>query len=219
MYKNLLLSVLFLFIAVTTVSAQENPVIKKDTLINKAKPVVEPVKSQKVDTLKKPTYVNLGKIAGRRAALSSLMVPGLGQIRNGVTVYRLAKVAGLYTGFTLLTISFIDNSKNYKLFYDEIIYRRDPEHLGEKSPDFPYANMDNQGLITAKDLFRRNKEVIIFSYVGLYLLNVVEAYIDARLKYFNVDDIGMKLSPGLINTEYMYGYNSVTPGVKLSIRF
>lgn len=217
MYKNLLLSVLFLFIAVTTVSAQENPVVKKDTLINKAKPVIEPVKSQKVDTLKKPTYVNLGKIAGRRAALSSLMVPGLGQIRNGVTVYRLAKVAGIYTGFTLLTISFIDNSKNYKLFYDEIIYRR--EHDGEASKDFPYTNMDNQGLITAKDLFRRNKEVIIFSYVGLYLLNVVEAYIDARLKYFNVDDIGMKLSPGLINTENMYGYHNVTPGVKLSIRF
>jgi len=216
MYKNLLLSVLFLFIAVT-VSAQEIPVVKKDTLINKTKPVVEPVRPQKVDTLKKPAYVNPGKIAGRRAAISSLMLPGLGQIRNGVTVYRLAKVAGIYTGFTLLTISFIDNSKNYKLFYNEIIYRRANE--GQASPDFPYANMDNNGLITAKDLFRRNKEVIIFSYVGLYLLNVVEAYIDARLKYFNVDDIGMKLSPGLINTEYMYGYNNVTPGIKLSIRF
>lgn len=218
MYKNLLLSVLFLFIGVT-VSAQENPVVKKDTLINKTKPVIEPIRPQKVDTLKKPAYVNPGKIAGRRAVLSSLMLPGLGQIRNGVTVYRLAKVAGLYTGFTLLTISFIDNSKNYSLFYKEILYRRDPAHLGEKSPNFPYNNMDEQGLITAKDLFRRNKEVIIFSYIGLYLLNVVEAYIDARLKYFNVDDIGMKLSPGLINTEYMYGYNNVTPGIKLTVRF
>ncbi|WP_214226009.1 DUF5683 domain-containing protein [Pedobacter sp. B4-66] len=218
MYKNLLLSVLFLFIAVT-VSAQENPVVKKDTLINKTKPVIEPIRPQKVDTLKKPAYVNPGKIAGRRAALSSLMLPGLGQIRNGVTVYRLAKVAGLYTGFTLLTISFIDNSKNYTLFYDEILYRRDPKNNGEPSEDFPYKNMDEQGLITAKDLFRRNKEVIIFSYVGLYLLNVVEAYIDARLKYFNVDDIGMKLSPGLISTEHMYGYNNVTPGIKLTVRF
>jgi hypothetical protein len=218
MYKNLLLSVLFLFIAVS-ISAQENPVIKKDTLINKAKPVIEPVRPQKVDTLKKPAYVNPGKIAGRRAVLSSLMLPGLGQIRNGVTVYRLAKVAGIYTGFTLLTISFIDNSKNYTLFYDEILYRRDPKNKGEASKDFPYKNMDEQGLITAKDLFRRNKEVIIFSYIGLYLLNAVEAYIDARLKYFDVDDIGMKLSPGLINTEYMYGYNNVTPGVKLTIRF
>lgn len=216
MYKNLLLSALFVFIAVT-VSAQDNPVIKKDTLINKTKPVIEPIRPQKVDTLKKPAYVNPGKIAGRRAVLSSLMLPGLGQIRNGVTVYRLAKVAGIYTGFTLLTISFIDNSKNYSLFYKEILYRR--EHNGEVSEGFPYRNMDEQGLITAKDLFRRNKEVIIFSYIGLYLLNAVEAYIDARLKYFDVDDIGMKLSPGLINTEYMYGYNNVTPGVKLTIRF
>jgi len=215
MYKSLLLSVLFLFVTALA-RAQETPVVKKDTLVIKAKPVVEPVRAQKVDTLKKPAYVNLGKIAGRRAALSSLMLPGLGQIRNGVTVYRLAKVAGLYTGITLLTISFIDNSKNYKLFYDEIIYRR--ANNNEKSADFPYNNMDEAGLITAKDLFRRNKEVIIFSYVGLYLLNVVEAYIDARLKYFNVDDIGMKISPGLINTDTMYGFNNVTPGIKLTIR-
>jgi len=216
MYKKLLLSVLFLFIAVT-VSAQENPVMKRDTLINKTKPVIEPIRPQKVDTLKKPAYVNPGKIAGRRAVLSSLMLPGLGQIRNGVTVYRLAKVAGIYTGFTLLTISFIDNSKNYTLFYDEIVYRRN--HKGEVSDGFPYRNMDEQGLITAKDLFRRNKEVIIFSYIGLYLLNAVEAYIDARLKYFDVDDIGMKLSPGLISTEHMYGFNNITPGIKLTIRF
>nr|WP_294877401.1 DUF5683 domain-containing protein [uncultured Pedobacter sp.] len=215
MYKSLLLSVLFLFVTALA-RAQETPVVKKDTLVIKPKPVVEPIRAQKVDTLKKPAYVNLGKIAGRRAALSSLMLPGLGQIRNGVTVYRLAKVAGLYTGITLLTISFIDNSKNYKLFYDEIIARR--LNGGVKTPDFPYNNMDEAGLITAKDLFRRNKEVIIFSYVGLYLLNVVEAYIDARLKYFNVDDIGMKLSPGLINTNNMYGFNNVTPGIKLTIR-
>lgn len=215
MYKSLLLSVLFLFVTALA-RAQETPVVKKDTLVIKPKPIVEPIRAQKVDTLKKPAYVNLGKIAGRRAALSSLMLPGLGQIRNGVTVYRLAKVAGLYTGITLLTISFIDNSKNYKLFYDEIIARR--LNGGVKTPDFPYNNMDEAGLITAKDLFRRNKEVIIFSYVGLYLLNVVEAYIDARLKYFNVDDIGMKLSPGLINTNNMYGFNNVTPGIKLTIR-
>lgn len=215
MYKSLLLSVLFLFVTVLT-HAQEVPVVKKDTLINTTKPVVEPIRPQKVDTLKKPAYVNLGKIAGRRAALSSLMLPGLGQIRNGVTVYRLAKVAGLYTGITLLTISFIDNSKNYRLFYNEIVYRR--ANGQQKSPDFPYNNMDEAGLITAKDLFRRNKEIIIFSYVGLYLLNVVEAYIDARLKYFNVDDIGMKLSPGLITTDNMYGFNNVTPGIKLTIR-
>nr|WP_068890545.1 DUF5683 domain-containing protein [Pedobacter panaciterrae] len=215
MYKSLLLSVLFLFVTVM-VHAQETPVVKKDTLVIQPKPLVEPVKAQKIDTLKKPAYVNLGKIAGRRAALSSLMVPGLGQIRNGVTVYRLAKVAGLYTGITLLTISFIDNSKNYKLFYNEIVYRR--AHDNQKSPDFPYNSMDEAGLITAKDLFRRNKEVIIFSYVGLYLLNVVEAYIDARLKYFDVDDLGMKISPGLINTNNMYGFNNVTPGIKLTIR-
>lgn len=236
MYRNLLLLVLLVFCAFT-VSAQKPvttkpvtpkaiPVSKKDTAATSLKDTVEKpmvINAGKqvkiaVDT-GKTKYVNLGKIAGRRAAISSLMVPGLGQIRNGITVYRLAKVAGIYTGATLLTLSFIDNNKNYHLFYDELIYRRDPNNKGQTpSPGFPYTT-DMAGLITAKDTFRRNKEVIIFSFVGLYLLNVVEAYIDARLKYFDVGDVAFKVSPAVINTDMMYGFNQATPGIKLTLSF
>lgn len=64
---------------------------------------LDTLKSTATDTLK-PKYVNMGKIQGRRAAISSAIVPGLGQIRNGVTFYRLLKVAGIYTGATFLTL-------------------------------------------------------------------------------------------------------------------
>jgi hypothetical protein len=207
MRSFLLLSVLF-FSCAGGLRAQQPVKIKADSTITKP-----------ADTLRKkrPVYINPGKVAGRKAIFRSLIVPGMGQIGNGVTVYRLAKVAGVYTGATLLTISFIDNSKNYNLVLDELTYRA---KNGVPNPNGPLKGRQDEGLILAKDTFRRNKEVIIFSYVGLYLLTAVEAYIDARLKYFDVDDIAFRVSPGLIDTSSpMYGYSQPVAGIKLTLKF
>ncbi|HKG07320.1 MAG TPA: DUF5683 domain-containing protein [Pedobacter sp.] len=206
MRKYLLLPVLLLFSS-AVLKAQEVVPIKEDSLV------------QKTDTVKKrPAYVNPGKIAGKRAAFRSMIVPGLGQITNGVTVYRLAKVAGIYTGATMLTLSYIENSSNYKLVLAELRYRA--ANNGQPDPVGPFRNTQQiEGLNAAKDTFRRNREVIVFSYVGLYLINIIEAYIDARLKYFDVSDIAFKVSPGLINTNAMYGFNQPVPGVTLTLKF
>ncbi|WP_285010774.1 DUF5683 domain-containing protein [Pedobacter faecalis] len=181
-------------------------------------PVVKDSTVKGTDTVrKKAAYVNPGKIAGRKAAFRSMMVPGLGQIGNGVTVYRLAKVAGIYTGATMLTLSYIDNNKSYKEVLTELQYRA--ENPGKVTPTGRYRNYPSEGLIPAKDTFRRNREVVIFSLAGLYLLNIVEAYIDARLKYFNVDDIAIKIAPDMINASPVYGLTTPAPGIKLTFNF
>jgi len=205
MRSFLLLSVL-LFVALG-LRAQETVVVEKDTTF------------QKADTIRKrPAYVNQGKIAGRRAAFRSMLVPGLGQIGNGLTVYRFAKVAGIYVGGTMLTLSYIENSKNYKLVLEELKYRA--KSGGVPDPDGPFRAVQQiEGLNAAKDTFRRNTEVIIFSYVGLYLLNIIEAYIDARLKYFDVSDMAFRVSPGMIDAHTMYGFNQTVPGIKLTLKF
>ncbi|WEK18623.1 MAG: DUF5683 domain-containing protein [Candidatus Pedobacter colombiensis] len=209
MHKVLLLSVL-LFFAVFAAKAQQKLTNKKDSTVLESKPT---------DTVK--PYVNLGKIAGRRAAIRSAILPGLGQIRNGFNFYRGVKVAAIYTGATLLTISYMDNSKQYNIFVNELEYRA---QNGGKSPAGSlYANSPTDRLVLAKDTYRRNKQVIIFSYVGLYLLNIVEAYIDARLANFDVGDVGdvarIKVSPDLINSNQMYGFNGFAPGMKIAISF
>ncbi len=210
MYRLLILLLLIFSTALTAI-AQEQDTVAKPVVINAGKQV-----KVAVDT-GKTKYVNPGKIAGRKAVISSLIIPGMGQIRNGVTVYRLAKVAGIYVGGTLLTISLIDNSKMYKVFLKEVQFRT----AHPDSTQNPlYRGYPTSGLILAKDNARRNKEVVIFSLVGLYLLNAVEAYIDARLKYFDVGDVAsLKVSPVLINTNNMYGFNPGFPGVKLSLTF
>ena len=204
MPKILLLSILLLF-TVIMVNGQEKFTVKGDSL--KRTPA-------KADTA---AYVNYGKIAGRKAALRSAMIPGWGQVGNGLTVYRGLKVAAIYTGGTLLALSFIDNNKNYHLYLDEIQFR---QANGFPNPASELSGFSNTaGLITAKDVFRRNKQVIIISFAALYAVNIVEAYIDARLKYFDIgNDLGVKLSPTVINSNYMYGFHSSTPGLKLAFR-
>jgi len=207
MYRLLLL---LLLVSAGFAQAQVKPV---PTTVLPDTNRLDTLKSTATDTLK-PKYVNMGKIQGRRAAISSAIVPGLGQIRNGVTFYRLLKVAGIYTGATFLTLSLIDNNKKYKEFLDEINFR--DQNNGTPKPG-QYAQSPRTGLVSAKDNARRNREVVIFSLGGLYLLNIVEAYIDARLKYFDVGEVTFKVSPSLLNSGTMYGMSPVTPGFKITM--
>jgi hypothetical protein len=198
-----------LFFAFFTAKAQEPIDLKKDSAT---------AKTAKIDTLK-PVYVNPGKIAGRRAAIRSAILPGLGQIGNGVTVYRIAKVAAIYTGATLLTLSYMDNNEQYHRYLKEL---QDRDKNGGKSlPGSDLAPYATDRLIVAKDTFARNKWVIIFSYGALYAVNIIEAYVDARLKYFDVgDDLSLKFSPSInAGSHTMYGYNAIAPGLKVTLRF
>lgn len=192
----------FLCVAAGAVRGQEKVIVKGDSL-------------KKIpDTAK---YVNLGKIAARKAIFRSMIIPGWGQVGNGLTVYRGIKVAAIYTGGTLLVMSYFQNTKTYHLYLDELQYR--VEHNDVAKPGSSLARASTAALITAKDTYRRNREVVIFSLVGLYALNVVEAYVDARLKYFDVgDNLAIKVSPSVINSNTMYGYNSFAPALKIAFR-
>ncbi|MEJ5964272.1 DUF5683 domain-containing protein [Pedobacter immunditicola] len=197
-----------LFFAVFSANAQDPIDLKKDSAA---------AKTAKIDTLK-PVYVNPGKIAGRRAAIRSAILPGMGQIGNGVTVYRIAKVAAIYTGATLLTLSYIDNDKQYKRYLTELQYR--VEHNNESPPGSDLTPYTTDRLTIAKDTFARNKWVIIFSYGALYAVNIIEAYVDARLKHFDVgDDLSLKFSPSFnAGAHPMYGYHAIAPGLKITLR-
>lgn len=207
MYRLTLLCLFVLL--VSEVKSQVQPVTsRKDSI------AADTIRTKKTDT-SKTKYVNVGKIAARKALFSSAILPGLGQIRNGVTFYRMLKVAGIYAGGTMLTLSYIENNNNYKEYSKELIDRYD--NNGETQGRTIYKNYPQEGLMAAKDNARRNREVVIFSLAGLYLLNIVEAYVDARLKYFDVGDVAFKVAPAVINGTGMYGFNSLTPGLKITL--
>lgn len=197
----------FLVLASFTVKAQDPITIKADST---------GAKVAGVDTLKS-NYVNVGKVAARRAIIRSAIIPGWGQFGNGLNVYRGIKIAAIYTGATLLTMSYIDNNNKYNEFLAEL---RDRQANGGRSVvGSPYFDVQTAGLTAAKDTYRRNREVVVFSMIGLYGLQVVEAYVDARLKYFDVgDDLAIRIKPSVISSGTMLGYQSFVPAIKVSFK-
>ncbi len=190
----------------------------------------------KLDTLAPAPYINQGKIAGKKAVYRSLIFPGLGQLYNyglvvddvkngrtngkrvGQKIYLLGKVAAIYGGGTVLVLSYIDNNDKYKLFLRELQYRK----LNNNQPD-PNNGLSNytntEALTVAKNIYKRNREVVILSLIGLYGLNVLDAYVTARLKFFNVDEtLSLKVSPSIINSNTMYGYQTASPALKLTLK-
>ena len=220
--RALLLSVIFCF-AFAQVNAQK-PVspVKQDT-------------TAKLDTIAPAKYVNQGKIAGKKAVYRSLMFPGLGQLYNyglvvddvkngrtegkriGQKIYLIGKIGAIYAGGTMLVMSYIDNNNNYKRFLRELQYRQANNNVPDPNnglTQYPDVN----ALTVAKNIYKRNREVVLISLVGLYGLNVLDAYVTARLKYFNVDEsLSIKLSPSIINTNTMYGFN-IAPALKLTLK-
>ncbi len=196
-----------LVLASLAVKAQDPITIKADS---------SGAKVARVDTLKS-TYVNIGKVAARKAILRSAIIPGWGQFGNGLNIYRGIKIAAIYTGATVLTLSYIDNNNKYKEFLAEL---RDRQANGGKPViGSPYYDVQTSGLTSAKDTYRRNREVVIFSLIGLYGIQVVEAYVDARLKYFDIgDDLSVHIKPSVINSGTRFGYQSYVPALKVSFK-
>lgn len=221
----LLVSVSF-FLTFTIVKAQENVTEKTlDSL------------PQKTVANKDTGYVNKGQIAGKKAIRRSLIFPGLGQIYNyGLVVddvksgyygdkrvlqkvYIIGKIGLIYGGGYLLASSYVDNNNKYKAFLKELQYRR--ANNDKPDPDgslTQYADSPTENLIIAKNIYKNNREVVLLSMAGLYLMNVVDAYVTARLKYHSVEnDLAYKITPTIINPDNMYGFQPA-PGLKLTLK-
>jgi len=189
-----------------------------------------------VDTIPSQKYVNKGKIAGAIAAKRSLFLPGLGQAYNyglvmddiktgrlktkgfGKKLAIIGKIGGIYVAGTMLTLSYIENNKNYHLFLKELQYRQ----INNNQPD-PNGSLagykDTQSLYTGKAIYKNNREVVLIFLGVTYGVNVVDAYVTARLNYLNVDNnLGFKIRPSVINSNTMYGYNSFAPALKLTLK-
>ena len=70
-----------------------------------------------------------------------------------------------------------------------------------------------------KDTYRRYRDLSIFAVIGVYLISVIDAYVDAELSNFDISpDLSMRVEPTIINNNPLQpGSKSV--GVQCSLRF
>lgn len=126
----------------------------------------------------------------KKAAILSLAIPGGGQIYNK-RWWKLPLVYGAVVGMGF-TIDY--QQRNYRRLRDALELKRD-----SLPHEFTGTSIDNvRALRSLRDEFDKNTQL---AYVGMFLvytLQTLEAYVDAHLKGFDVnDDIGMELKPKL----------------------
>jgi hypothetical protein len=142
-----------------------------------------------------------------RAAILSAVIPGAGQVYNK----SYWKVPVLYAGIGAL-IYFIDfNQKNYKTFRTAYIFRND---LDSSTVD-GFSNYTNDDLLVRRDYYRRNRDLCYIIVGVVYVLNIVDAYVDAHLKDFDVgDDLTLSTHP-YFNLD---GSGSPVAGISLCLK-
>ena len=119
----------------------------------------------------------------KKAALFSL-IPGGGQIYTK----KYWKVPIIYSALATSGFFIHDNNKNYKHYRDTYLNR-----LDGISDDINYTNSE---LITLKDYYKRNREISIMLFSLAYILNIVDASVNAHLFQYEIDEnISLKIDP------------------------
>ncbi len=215
-----------LFLAMLQVNAQQT-----DSLANAPKKDIITVKDTTQKTSFKQKAQSFTKEVGflfkdstelqnpRRAVLRSAILPGWGQVRNG----KWWKVPLVYGGFVGLGLVYEFNNRFYKIFLTESQFRKAnptlPDETRFKFEEYKLIP-DNQ-IYSAKDFYRRNRDLSLYSTFGFYLLQMVDAYIDAKLATFDVsDDLSLKIKPSIhIPTYANTGMYAPSPMLTLNLKF
>lgn len=172
------------------------------TLSVSAQKVVKPQDLPQADTTKTK---EIDPLRPAKAAFYSAIVPGLGQVYNK----RYWKVPLVYGAIGTSLYFYSDQNTKYKKVRDA--YKR---RLAGYNDD-EYEFLDDQRLITAQRGYKKNREYSLLFAVGFYVLNIVDANIDAHLKQFNVSD-DLTLAPDIIQQDM---HSKPTVGLTLNYRF
>lgn len=164
-----------------------------------------------------------------KATWLALVIPGGGQIYNR----KYWKLPIVYGGFAGCAYALTWNGKMYKdyqaAYVDAVNEKWDSSSITDLLPP-GYIDRVSHSQITEtlrkrKDTYRRWRDLSIFAFIGVYLISVVDAYVDAELSNFDIGpDLSMKVEPTLINNQTGGSYNPTTlkdksVGVQCSFRF
>jgi hypothetical protein len=154
------------------------------------------------DTIKAPA---IDPLAPSKAAFFSAILPGLGQAYNK----KYWKIPIVYGAIGTSMYFYLDNNKKYHDYRDA--YKR---RLAGYNDD-PYQYLDDQRLIQAQRFYQRNRDLSLLITAAFYILNIVDANVDAHLMQFNVSD-KLTLAPDVYQNSIDFKPNL---GLTLQMKF
>lgn len=132
----------------------------------------------------------------KKATTLACICPGAGQIYNK-SYWKVPFVVG---GFAALIYCIDWNNRGFqrfKLAYGLMAnYEKNPDAYPDGSPDEFHGRYKTTFLRDLKNSYRRNRDLCIIITAGLYILQIVDAHVDAHLKDYDIsDDLSMNIEP------------------------
>lgn len=156
----------------------------------------------------------------RKAVLLSMIIPGGGQIYNR----KYWKLPIFYGGYLGCVYALTWNNQTYHDYMQAYVDILDDDPETTSYMDFLPSTYDVEAnkdwlssvLKNRKDMYRRYRDISIFCFAGVYLLSIIDAYVDAELSHFDVSrDLSLDVNPGITVTDH----RTASLGLNLSLTF
>jgi len=157
-----------------------------------------------------------------RALWLAMVFPGGGQIYNR----KYWKLPIVYGGFVGCAYALSWNNKMYKDYSQAYLDIMDNDPTTQSYEDFipPSISIEGQEerfkeiFRKRKDIYRRQRDLSIFCFIGVYVLSIIDAYVDAELSNFDISkDLTLRVEPTTFNDCNSKNFNSV--GLQCSFNF
>lgn len=149
--------------------------------------------------------------SARKASIMSAVIPGLGQAYNK----KYWKIPIIYAGLAGFGYMFLSNNKQFNDYRANVIAYNDNDST--TVPPFPAYSSDQSQ--TLKLQYRKNRDFAVIGFSLIYLINIIDANVDAHLKTFDVsDDLSIHLDPWQSTFKTSSGYKTAT-GLSIKLYF
>jgi hypothetical protein len=143
----------------------------------------------------------------RKATIMSAVFPGLGQIYNR----KYWKAPVIYAALGGLGYWGVNNHIQYKYFSNNLRYEYDDDPGTVNLTGYNSAQ-----LIEQKKYHQKYRDIAVMLGILVYLVNVIDANVDAHLKTFDVsDDLSLQLNP----YSNFDNNNKLQAGLTLKLKF
>jgi hypothetical protein len=163
--------------------------------------------AQTLPVLKDSIQINNEKTVKKhipgKATMYSAVLPGLGQIYNK-KYYKLPIIYGGFVGLGYLINLYNKNYFAFKQAYFDLNDNNPLTKSYETTYPNPYWNYSdksnyiqyNSTFLQIIDINRRQRDIYIIATVGFYLLNVLDANVDAHFMNFDIsEDLTLNFEP------------------------
>lgn len=144
------------------------------------------------------------------ATILSASIPGAGQVYNR----KYWKVPVIYAGFAGFGYGFLYNNDKYKKYKDAYILSLD----SIATNDIYDGIYSSDNLKSLMDGFHRWRDINVIGFAFVYVLNIVDAAVDAHLMNFNAQinsDLSLNIQPVFFSATFAGNHSA--QGLRLTL--